>query len=215
MALSESYILKPNSVPAYFHAIANAEAPERFTQRFLESLEFKSTNDRLLIKVLKDLGFLDTDRVPSDRYFDFLDRTRSERVVAEAIREAYAGLFAVNTNAHELPLAEVRNKLRTLFKGAKNELAIERISTTFVTLCAYADFSVPPQSGKGRKRLDDERKDGQVEEHQAHAGTTTGVPAPLNVGALQYHINIVLPDSRDQAVFDAIFKSLRDHLGTS
>ena len=37
----------------------------------------------------------------------------------------------------------------------------------------------------------------------------------LDLGALQYHINIVLPDSRDQAVYDAIFKSLRDHLGTS
>jgi hypothetical protein len=33
------------------------------------------------------------------------------------------------------------------------------------------------------------------------------------VSGLQYHINIVLPDTRDQAVFDAIFKSMRDHLG--
>ena len=35
----------------------------------------------------------------------------------------------------------------------------------------------------------------------------------LSMDALQYHINIVLPESRDQAVYDAIFKSLRDHLG--
>jgi hypothetical protein len=33
------------------------------------------------------------------------------------------------------------------------------------------------------------------------------------VAGLQYHINIVLPETRDQAVFDAIFKALRDHLG--
>ena len=35
----------------------------------------------------------------------------------------------------------------------------------------------------------------------------------VTVSALQYHINIVLPDTRDQAVYDAIFKSLREHLG--
>ena len=35
----------------------------------------------------------------------------------------------------------------------------------------------------------------------------------LSIEALQYHINIVLPDTRDQSVYDAIFKSLRDHLG--
>ena len=35
----------------------------------------------------------------------------------------------------------------------------------------------------------------------------------ITVSGLQYHINIVLPDTRDQAVYDAIFKSLREHLG--
>ena len=38
-------------------------------------------------------------------------------------------------------------------------------------------------------------------------------PASLPVSGLQYHINIVLPDTRDQAVYDAIFRSLREHLG--
>lgn len=36
----------------------------------------------------------------------------------------------------------------------------------------------------------------------------------VTLESLQYHINIILPDTRDQAVYDAIFKSLRDHLGT-
>ena len=42
---------------------------------------------------------------------------------------------------------------------------------------------------------------------------TKGSPEKLGLDSLQYHINIVLPDTRDQAVYDAIFKSLRDHLG--
>jgi hypothetical protein len=42
MPLPDSYTLKPGSIPAYFEAMLSAEAPKRFTARFLESLEFTS-----------------------------------------------------------------------------------------------------------------------------------------------------------------------------
>ena len=56
MALPNSYTQKPNAIPAYFDAILNAQAPERFTIRFLETLGFASTNDRLFVSILKELG---------------------------------------------------------------------------------------------------------------------------------------------------------------
>ena len=86
MALPNSYTVKPGAISAYFDAIKNAEAPERFSNKFLVNLEFKSTNDRLFIGILKDLSFIDTDGVPKQRYYEFLDRSRSQRVLAEAIR---------------------------------------------------------------------------------------------------------------------------------
>lgn len=214
MALPDSYTLKPGSIPAYFEAMLNAEAPERFTTRFLESLEFKSTNDRLFINVLKDLGFIDTDGVPKDRYFEFLDRTQSARVVAEGVRQAFADLFAVNKNAQDLSAEDVRNKLRTLYKGAKKDNLISRIASTFVALCEFADFSGPPASAPEPKRKDglpqtppEEKGATPPQEQERQDGPS------LRLDALQYHINIVLPESRDQAVYDALFKSLRDHLG--
>ena len=213
MALPDSYTMKPNSIRMYFEAMLDAEAPERFTYRFLETLEFKSTNDRLFIKILKDLGFLDADGVPTDRYFAFLDRSRSESVVAEGIRQAYTDLFAVNTKAHELSSTEVKNKLRTLYKGAKSDSLIDRISSTFVALCEYADFTGPERSDKNHEVVVEERDNGEDGERTDTAGGSTSASGSLNLGALQYHLNIVLPESRDQAVFDAIFKSMRDHLG--
>lgn len=215
MALPDSYTQKPTAIPAYFEAILDAEAPERFTQSFLENLEFKSTNDRLFIKILKDLRFLDADAVPTDRYFEFLDRSRSQRVVAEGIREAYADLFAVNIKAHELAVAEVKNKLRTLYKGAKTDLVIDRISSTFVALCEYADFTGPARSGKDRGEVVDEQDADEDGDRTDAVNGSPPAPGSLSLGALQYHFNIVLPESRDQAVYDAIFKSLRDHLGAS
>jgi hypothetical protein len=97
----------------------DAQPPERFSLKFLENLGFASTNDRLFISILKDLGFLNADGVPQQRYYEFLDRSQSKRVLAEGIREAYSDLFGVYTKANELTAEEIKNKLRTLYAGKK------------------------------------------------------------------------------------------------
>ena len=86
MALPDSYTLKTGSIPAYFDAMLDAQPPERFSVKFLENLGFTSTNDRLFIGILKDLGFLNRDGTPQSRYFSFLDRGRSKYVLAEGIK---------------------------------------------------------------------------------------------------------------------------------
>lgn len=217
MTLPDSYTFKPNAVPAYFDAMLDAQPPERFSLKFIENLGFTSTNDRLFIGILKDLGFLNRDGAPQPRYFDFLDRSRSKQVLAEGIREAFAELFSINTRANEMQVADVKNKLRTLYAGKKTNLVIGKIANTFCALCDYADFSkpLPPKApavaepaleGKPPARPDELPTPATAEKPGAS-------PGKITVSALQYHINIVLPDTRDQAVFDAIFKSLREHLG--
>jgi hypothetical protein len=221
MALPESYTLKPNAVPAYFDAILDAQPPERFSLKFLENLGFTSTNDRLFIGILKDLGFLNRDGAPQGRYFEFLDRSRSKHVLAEGIREAFSDLFAVNIRAHELGVDEVKNKLRTMFAGRKTDLVIGNIAKTFRALCDYADFAAPVS--KANEPPAREVPEGATETKTEPSQDEAAQPMPprradpthgrINVASLQYHINVVLPDTRDQAVYDAIFRSLREHLG--
>lgn len=218
MALPDSYTLKIGSLHAYFDAMLDAQPPERFSVKFLENLGFTSTNDRLFIGILKDLGFLNRDGTPQQRYFDFLDRSRSKQVLAEGIREAYADLFAINTKANEFAVGEARNKLRTLFAGKKTDLVIGNIAKTFRALCDYADFSntAPARQERPTEVKPQERpaaQDSEQPARQASEESATHNLGKIKVSGLQYHINIVLPETRDQAVFDAIFKSLRDHLG--
>lgn len=210
MTLPNSYTIKIGAIPDYFEGILNAEAPERFSHKFLEGLGFSSSNDRLLIGILKELGFLNSDGAPQDRYFRFLDRNASGKILAEGIREAYSDLFSVNTKAHELSVDDAFNKLRTLYKGEKKDTVIRNIAKTFRALCDYADFSSPVDI-----RQEDAKQQPNSKTQTGGQGVllTSNTPNPINVSGLQYHINIVLPDTRDPAVYDAIFKSMRDHLG--
>lgn len=211
MTLPNGYTLKPNAIPAYFDAMTDAQAPERFSTKFLENLGFTSTNDRLLIGILKELGFLNDDGVPQQRYHEFLDRSQSRRILAEAIREAYKDFFSVYTKANELSIDDVKNKLRTLYAGKKTDLVVSNIAKTFIALCEYADFTkqvksstaTPPKQVKQQKASEKPSSD-----------SIRSMEGAVRLDSLQYHINIVLPESRDQAVFDAIFKSLREHLGS-
>ena len=212
MPLPDAYTVKPGSIPAYFDAMLQAGAPERFSVKFLEGLEFKSTNDRTLIAILKDLGFLDTDAAPTKRYFEFLDKPLSRKVLAASIREAFSELFALNKDANKLAVEEVKGKLRTLYAGAKKDSVIALIARTFVALCEYADFSAPQTVTPPVEKKDEPEP---AAASDTPGQETKGKPTPqksVSLDSLQYHINIVLPESRDQAVYDAIFKSLRDHL---
>jgi len=119
-----------------------------------------------------------------------------------------------NKKANELTPEDVTNKLRTLYAGKKSDGVIGRIASTFSALCDYADFSVESRqvqlvaSGPPASHSQDHAKQ-DVNEKPAHVKNH----GTLVMDSLQYHINIVLPESRDQAVYDAIFKSLREHLG--
>lgn len=212
MSLPDSYTVKYGSLSAYFDAIQNAEPPERFSVKFLQNLEFKSTNDRTFIGILKELGFLDANGVPTQRYYQYLDKTIDSKILAEGIKEMYADLFAIKTDAHKMTADEVQNKLRTLYAGGKKENVIKLISKTFVGLCDLADFSARKQE---LPKKEPEKKAEEPIKKSAEPESKGGSPVnkKLSMDSLQYHINIVLPETREQAVYDAIFKSLREHLG--
>jgi hypothetical protein len=216
MALPDRYTIKPKSVAIYFDALLNAEPPTRFSYKFMENIGFKSTNDRLLVGILKELGFLNRDGVPQKRYFDFLDRAHSKQVLAEGIRHAYSDLFNVNVSANKLSVEEAKNKLRTLYAGKKPTTVITNIAKTFKALCNYADFSNErtSQSSVKEEHVSPSAIE-TIEEHSTDIHKQENNPplGKIRVGGLQYHINIVLPESQQQAVYDAIFKSLREHLG--
>jgi hypothetical protein len=214
MSLPDSYTQKPGAVAAYFDALLDAQPPERFSIKFLENLGFTSTNDRLFIGILKELGFLNADGVPQQRYFDFIDRSQSRQVVATGIRDAYGDLFAVNTKANELSVTDVKNKLRTLYAGKKTNNVLDRIAKTFSALCEYADFTQVAPSPPAIPKEDGEPQKKEAVHHKKPEAGIQQVGQAISLESLQYHINIVLPETRDQGVYDAIFRSLRDHLGT-
>ncbi len=200
MALPSAYLTSTKNTPAIFQGIQMAQAPQRFTQRFLEGLGFPSANDRAMINVLKALRFLDDTGVPLKRYHEYLDQTQSAGIIAEAVRDAYADLFRVNTRAYEMSIQEIKNKMKTLSEGQFSDRVLLAMATTFAALAKLGDFT---ESAKAAV---------SALESQEQESAISSTPQPLKIRGLVYNINLHLPESRDPAVYDALFRSLREHL---
>jgi hypothetical protein len=216
MALTTAYLITTKNLEDLLNAIKSAQAPERFSYRFLENLGFSSSNDRLYIPVLKGLGFLDENAAPTERYFEFLDQSQSGAVLAEALREAYGDLFAVNTKAYLMGADEVKNKLRTLTRGEKSDKVVTSMANTFCALSELADWEAPKPTS-AVEEVQDEAVENEIPvtpQSSSMAQQSNPVAAPVQSAGmhLHYNIKIHLPETRDPAVFDAIFQSLRRHL---
>jgi hypothetical protein len=171
-------------------------------------LDYKSASDRLAIGVLKSLGFLADDGRPTQRYFDYLDQTQSQAVLAQAIRESYADLFQVNKNANQMSKSEVINKFKTLSQGQYSESVLDKMGMTFTALCTLADFGAAIQAPKPPVILDDLPPESLTPASEPTPPSGKG----LAIAGLVYNIQLILPESRDPKVYDALFDSLRRHL---
>lgn len=211
MALTNAYLVTTKNLEGFLAAIQGAKAPERFSNKFLAQLDFTSTNDRLFVGLLKGLGFLDESGVPTRRYYAYLDQSESGRVLAEAIREAYEDLFAVNKNAQDLSEEEVKNKLKTLTQGQKSENVVRLMASTFKALCSQADWTAPPVASEQNVPPLGEPLRAEPRAEDLRTNRLQSDEAKMR---LHYDIHIHLPESRDPAVFDSIFQALRKHLGT-
>ncbi|MBQ9833601.1 MAG: DUF5343 domain-containing protein [Bacilli bacterium] len=209
MALCTSYLVTTKNLESLINSVLGAQAPERFTYKFLNDLGFTSSNDRLFVGVFKSLGLLDDNGAPTQRYYEFLDQTKYKKVLADGIKEAYSDLFNINKSANKLDVSEVKNKFKTLTQGQKTDKVLSLMAMTFKALCDLADFSIPLENTMQSVGEPIEKNDTQKEEiNRDNLQLNVAQMGP----SLHYDIHIHLPETRDDMVYDAIFKSIKKNL---
>jgi len=202
MALTNSYVLPTNRIPDIFSKIRDGQAPERLTQQLLRDWGFGSMNDRAFIPLLKALGFLTVDGKPTQRYNDYRDHSRSKQIMAQALRETYGDLFLIKEHPTTADRSSIEGKFKSFHNASDNVAGL--MAKIFLGLLPLADLSakgtVPPAPKKEDIDLPD---NGAEPPPAAFSGQGAG---------LHYNIQIHLPATKDVEVYNAIFKSLREHL---
>ena len=192
------YTPNPASVPKFLDHIQKAGVPQKVTQQYLNSVGFKSTNDRYLIAILKFIGFLDQSAVPTDSWKDYRNKQKGPVVLAASVRSGYTELFDTYPDAHRKDSEALRNFFSTHTSVAETTLGL--IVRTFKAFADRADF---------------EKEGGASAIPTSVATPGAATPSGNGGGAgttININIQLEIPATKDAEVYEKFFAALKKHL---
>lgn len=209
MANNLPYLSSPGNIAKAFSAIKAAAVPERVNQDFVKTvLKIPGGSGDQMTTFLKKIGFARSDGTPSEVYTRFRNPTTSGVAAAQALRHGYAPLYRRNEFMHLLPDAGLLGLIVEETGQASDSSPVRLSLSAIKALKQFASFD----ELEGQK---------VVEPHVAHLPDAPSrhsrPPAAHDAGIglnLGYTININLPATTDQSVYNAIFKSIKDNLLT-
>lgn len=207
MALLNQRIQVYGKLGDLFEKLREGQAPDKFTREFLSDLGFKSSNWHAAINLFKGLGFLSSDGSPTEQYKELLDETRWSAALARAVKDAYSDIFVMKREPSQSDLGMIIGKYKSTHNLSK--LTADRAARTFLALLDLSDASVI----KSEDSVGADGAESEVESEQpppVDPLPTAGVKPGLL--GLSYNIQIHLPATKDVEVYNAIFKSLREHV---
>lgn len=209
MSLTSKYTVAVSRIPDLFEKIRDGQAPDQLSQQLLKDWGFSSSNDRAFIPILKELGFLSPDGKPTTRYHDYRDHSRSKVVMAQALRDAYGDIFLIKEHPSESDKAAIKGKFKSFHNVSDHVAGL--MTKTFYELLKLSDLKATSKPAKTKVHKAEEAPESPPSNPSNGQPEGGGLP-PIYGAGLHYNIQIHLPASKDVEVYNAIFKSLREHL---
>ncbi|WP_297732688.1 DUF5343 domain-containing protein [uncultured Maricaulis sp.] len=200
------YTTSPGNITKSLVAIKAATVPDRVSGDFVKTiLKVPGGSGDQINSFLKKLGFTNSDGSPSELYKKFRNPSSSGRAIADAIRHAYAPLYQRNEYMHELDDEGLLGLIVETTGQAHDSNPVKLILSSIKHLKDFANFETTEiQGGSADTAAQPLTRDNAASSsHSAQQGIG------LNLG---YTINLNLPATSDPAVFDAIFRSLKENL---
>lgn len=207
MAANLPYVASPGSIKTALEKIRSAATPERVTKDFVTTvLQIKGGTGGNIPPFLKRIGFVGSDGAPTDLYRKFRNPATGGAAVADAIRIGYKDLLQANEYFYKLSDKELLALIVQVTGVEADNRAAALTLSSIKALKAFANFDAVETKTEMQERQGQESltKDVGSSPHQNTKGAVG-----LN---LSYTINLNLPATTDQAVFNAIFRSLKEHL---
>jgi hypothetical protein len=198
-----SYTTTPGRFKETLQAIISAERPSAVNRDFIETvLGIKGGIVTGFPPILKRIGFLSNDNSPTELYGQFQAESSRSYAALMGLRNGFAELFKRNAHADKAEDERIKDYLVQITGRKRDDSVISAILGTFNAIRSFitGEVTSPEPAEHDSVTVSQNTQTPRLE------------PAP-RVG-LSYHINIVLPESKDISVFNAIFQSLKQNLLT-
>jgi hypothetical protein len=208
------YVTNPGTLRTMLERIRESIQPDRFTGDFVETkLKMKGGTAKSMVPFLKKMGLVSADGIPTDLYKEYRNKPRSSFVIAKGMQNVYSDIFDQNEYAYDLSDRELMGLIVQLTGGDEKSRALKFTLSTFKLLKEMANFdeseepvtqvvqeNTKPTSGS-------DHFTSQLLQYQGNQSVAREESVNLS-----YTINLNLPATTNIEVFNAIFKSLKEHL---
>lgn len=202
------YLAASGTIKKVLEKITEAAQPQKFNSDFLENvIKLKGGAGRAVPPILKKLGLLSSDGTPTDLYSKFRTESGRGRAAHQALRNGFPEIFKRSDYAHTVPDGKLRDIIVEITGLKPNDPIVQAIKGTFNSVKSFVPAGLD---------ISGEDMDSGAAEEQASSGSSVGGFANSGIGnegiRLAYNINIVLPETSDLKVLNAIFKSIKENL---
>jgi hypothetical protein len=202
------YVTAPGNVTKALNGIADAATPERVSQDFVKTiLKIPGGSGDQMTAYLKKVGLANPNGTPTTLYSKFRNPDTRGAAAAALLKHGYAELYKRNEYAHELSDAKLKGLIVEVTGQEHDSSSVTNSTSCFKNIKAFAEFNGSAYLGETVQELDREHAPSRSAPIQLPPSQKSGIG--LNLG---YTINLNLPATSDIAVFNAIFKSLKENL---
>lgn len=199
------YLPSHGTLKRILDKVIDLAKPDKFNYDFLENVvKITGGAARACIPIMKKMGFLNSDNTTTDLYSRFRTQGGRSSAAYAGLKNAFPEIFKRSDYAHGVEDAKLRDIIVEITGLKSNDPIAQAIKGTFSVVKGYIDSGYNPDSGP-------------TENQPANDSGAIDFSAPKaehserSLG-LSYNINIVLPETSDLNVLNAIFKSLRENL---
>lgn len=205
------YITAPGNIEKALTAIKSAATPPSVSQDFVKTiLNIPGGSGNQVTSFLKKIGFVNADGTPSDLYKRFRNSATAGKAAAEALEIGYKPIYTRNEYMHRLSDDRLRGLIIEETGQGDDSSVVGLTLACIKAIKKFASWSTNDEAMGAPKEAPVTTLPSNVEKSSA-AGEKLrrGDKVGLN---LSYTINLNLPATSDSAVFNAIFKSLKENL---
>jgi len=199
------YSTSPGVLKKALELIIPAERPDQFGANYMATiLKLSGGSARAVPPFLKKMQFIGPDGTPTLLYSKFKTDSGRSQAAYDGLKNSFGELFRRNEYIHKADESSVKDTIVEI-TGLRRTDHIVRLM--YASFDAVRSFITGEVSGQSDSNSAESENDGGVTHSRGEGGGNSGMKLGLS-----YQINIVLPETENIAVFNAIFKSLRDNL---
>jgi len=200
------YSPSPGVLKKALELIITAERPDKFSANYMATiLKLTGGSAKAVPPFFKKMQFIGPDGSPTPLYSKFKTEGGRSQAAYEGLRNAFVEIFKRNEYAHKADEGTIKDIIVEITGLRKSDPIIRMIYSSFDAVRSFVSNDVSPVEHHQKEDPPEEVRRQPSDEKAAVAGVVGTI-------GLSYQINIVLPETENIAVFNAIFKSLRENL---